>query len=98
MKLLTDYFQAAELVAAGVPMETADYFFQKDCIYTTSEKEAIEPTFPYKPCWSIAALWEYLHEHNCDMVFTFDTEQSTENLLEGLVNAAIMVRKREDEE
>ena len=96
MKLLTDYFQSCELVKAGVPKESADYFFHKDCIYTESEKR-YEPTFPYTPCWSIAALWQYLYEHNCDMAFSFDTEQSTEDLVEGLVNAAIMVRKREEE-
>lgn len=30
MKNLTDYFQSLELVKAGVPKESADYFFVND--------------------------------------------------------------------
>jgi len=96
MKLLTDYFQSRRLVSAGVPKESADYFFHKDSEYSNTRKRQ-EPAFPYTPCWSIAALWEYLFNHNCDMAFMFDTEQSTEDLIEGLVNAAIMVKEREEE-
>ena len=96
MKGLTDYFQSAELVKAGVPRETADFFFQKDSEYLNAKKR-YEPTFPYMPCWSIAALWEYVYEHNGDIVFTFETDQDLDELVQGLVNAACIARKREDE-
>ena len=96
MQLVTNYFQSCELLKAGLPKESADYFYFKDSEFNKNKKRQ-EPAFPYVPCWSVAALWQYLYEHNCDMAFTFDTEQSTYELVEGLVNAAIMVRKREEE-
>ena len=95
MKNLTDYFQSLGLLESGVPRESSDYFFASFQKSTPFTKGECEPTFPYIPCWSIGALWQYLYEHNCDITFTFDTEQSSEELIEGLVNAAIMVKERE---
>ena len=89
MKKTTDYFQSLRLVAAGVPEETADLFFYKE----SNSPKVRELTSV--PCWSIGALWQYLYEHNGDMAFTFDTEQSVDELIEGLVRAAIMVKERE---
>ena len=89
MKDKTDYFQSLELMQAGVPRESADLFFYDE----KKEDKVLEITSV--PCWSIGALWQYLYEHNCDMAFTFDTEQSTEELMDGLVKAAKMVRGRE---
>ena len=86
MQLLTDYFQSLELVQAGVPRETADYFFQKDCLYTNTKKR-YEPAFPYVPCWSIGALWEILHERAPKKVYAFDTGLSTRELVEAIVNS-----------
>ena len=86
MKLLTDYFQSLELVKAGVPKETADYFFHKDCIYTESEKRQ-EPAFPYVPCWSIGALWEYFHDTG--RVYDFGTDMSSSELLDAMVSAIV---------
>lgn len=94
MKNLTDYFQSLELLEAGVPRESADYYFRKGTKHSLVEKH-YEPEFPYVPCWSIGALWDYLYAHNCDMMFSFDTEQSTEEVIEGLVKAAKMVKERE---
>ena len=94
MKNLTDYFQSLELVKAGVPAESSDYFFHQD---KTLDKDKISPRFPYVPCWSIGALWQYLYDHNCDVAFSYDTEQTLDELIQGLVNAACIARKREDE-
>lgn len=89
MRTCTDYFQSLRLVSAGVPTETADLFFVK-------ESEGFKTKdFTSVPCWSIPALWQYLFDHNCDMTFTFDTDQTLAELIDGLVNAAIMVRERE---
>ena len=67
MQLVTNYFQSCELLKAGLPKESADYFYYKDSEFNKNKKRQ-EPTFPYVPCWSVAALWEFLHEHDCDMV------------------------------
>ena len=95
MKLLTDYFQSLELVKAGVPRDTADYFFQKDCKYNNTKKR-YEPAFPYVPCWSIGALWEFLHGQAPDRVFSFDTEMSSSGLVEALVTATCNMMKDAD--
>lgn len=87
MKNLTDYFQSLELVAAGVPAETADYFFRKDCMYNTNEKR-YEPAFPYIPCWSLGALWEFIFENCGDKVYEFSSEMSSSELMQVLVNTA----------
>ena len=89
MKKTTDDFQSLRLVAAGVPSDTADMFFCKESAGIKTRD------FTSIPCWSIPALWQYLFDHNGDMAFTFDTEQSTDELIEGLVRAAIMVKERE---
>ena len=97
MKNITDYFQALELLEAGVPRESADYVFVNalDGEYHQYPK-GIVPDITAVPCWSIGALWEYLYEHSCDMAFTFDTEQTTEEVMDGLVKAAKMVKEREE--
>lgn len=94
MKLLTDYFQSLELVEAGVPRDTADYYFHKDCMYNSSEKR-FEPPFPYTPCWSVAALWEYIFSNSGDgdIVYEFSTELSSSELVDALVDAACRVAK-----
>ena len=91
MKQLTDYFQSLEMLQAGIPRETADYFFHKGNEYLNSRKR-YEPAFPYVPCWSVGAIWEYLHD-NSKEVFSFDTDSSTESLVEELVRAACMVAR-----
>ena len=83
MKNLTDYFQSLELVKAGVPKETADYFFVNDTPAPVGSV-VCQPEFPFVPCWSIGALWHWLNE-NCEDVYVFDTRLSTEELIEGLV-------------
>lgn len=85
MKTLTDYFQSLELMKVGVPKETADYYFRKDCVYNSDHKRQ-EPCFPYVPCWSIGALWEYLHSIS-DKEWSFETSLSSEELVEALVDA-----------
>jgi len=97
MKSLTDYFQSCELVKAGVPKETADYYFYKDSEYSKTKKRQ-EPPFPYVPCWSIGALWEFLYDYRFDMVFGFDTEQPTTDVIQGLVTAACMIMKRNEDD
>lgn len=82
MKLLTDYFQSLELVSAGIPIETADYYYRKGRMYSYEEKHE-EPPFPYIPCWSIAALWDLLHER--DSVYEFATDLSSNGLVDELV-------------
>ena len=92
MKNLTDYFQSLELVKVGIPKETADYYFPKNCEYNTNHKRQ-EPAFPYIPCWSLGALWDCLH-YDIDGEFEFDTTLNSEQLIEALVNAIITAKKK----
>jgi len=91
MKNLTDYFQSLELVKAGVPKETADYFFVNDTPAPVGSAMC-QPEFPFVPCWSIGALWGFLNT-TCEDVFEFDTSQSPEELIEGLVRAVCNAMK-----
>lgn len=86
MKLLTNYFQSLELVAAGLPGETADYIYHKGNEYDANRKR-YEPAFPHIPCWSAGALWEYIHGFAPDRVCEFDTSLSADQLMEALVVA-----------
>ena len=79
MTHLTNYFQSLRLVTAGVPSDSADYFYAKE----TKLPKVRE--FTSVPCWSIGTLWQILHQ--CDGTYEFDTELSTEELIEEMVKA-----------
>lgn len=92
MKNLTDYFQSLELMQAGVPRESADYYFSKDCQYNSKHKRQ-EPAFPYVPCWSIGALWEFIFSYGGKRVFVFDTSSSSAELIDAMVQAACQLAR-----
>ena len=91
MKNLTDYFQSLELIKAGVPKESADYYFVNDTPAPVGSAMC-QPEFPFVPCWSACALWDFLNT-NCEDVYSFDTRLSTEELMDGLVKAACKAMK-----
>lgn len=82
---LTDYWQAVRLVTAGVPKESADYFFSKSGMQGNWRMTQTEPEFPYVPCWSLSNLWSLLHDGG--KTYEFSTDMSTEELIEAMVNA-----------
>ena len=92
MKNVTDYFQSARLLGAGLPPESADYFYHKESQYSRTKKR-YEPAFPYMPCWSIGALWEYIFENAGEKVYVFSTEFSTSELIDGLVDVACNIAR-----
>ena len=87
MKNLTDYYQSLRLMSAGVPRESADYFFVDDVPASIGSQMCKLP-YPHIPCWSIGALWEYIFSNCGDIVYQFDTEMSSSELMDALIETA----------
>ena len=87
MAHLTDYWQAVRLVSAGVPKESADYYFSKHGMDGDWKMTRTEPEFPYVPCWSLSNLWSLLHD--AATTYEFSTEMSADVLVEAMVNAIV---------
>lgn len=85
--IATSIEQSKRLIAAGVPMSSADmcYYKAANGLFFLSVRGEI--AFWEHDAWSLSALWQMVHE--LDKTYEFPTILSSDKLMETLVTTII---------
>ena len=86
--------QNKRLIQAGIDPKSADMVWQDNMLMAKSYVSAVDfennwrshggsPHTIHAPAWSLSALWQMVHE--LDKTYEFDTQMSSEELMENLI-------------